>query len=371
MFKRSFLCLFILSTLLFAGCIITGKVVDENGTGVAGITVILSGDQSRVVTTDSDGKYKFGDSMNSDFIPAGNYTVTPSEFGCSFTPASASFTIENQRPAIGVNFTVSGSTFVDTSYGTVKGFADDANTWAWKGIPFARPPVGDLRWMAPEDPESWEGVRQADEFCDWCPQYFVEDAGPPPSIPIITGSEDCLYVNIWRPQSEEKNLPVYFWIHGGGNSIGTAAMTIYDGSKMASNSNLIVVTTNYRLGPLGWFTHPALRNGDEMNDSGNYGTLDIIMALKWVRENIEAFGGDPDNVTIAGESAGAQNVHSLLLSPLATGLFHKAIAQSGGPWTDSVEDGDASADEVIDELMAIDGISRDGMNDNQIVDYLK
>ncbi len=260
-------------------------------------------------------------------------------------------------------------TVIRTEYGRVKGILDDNNILSWKGIPFAKPPVGDLRWKRPEKPDRWDGVKQTVEFCDECTQYAADAKD-------IIGSEDCLYLNVWRPNSKKTKLPVYFWIHGGGNSTGTAGLSMYDGSKIAGNGNLIVVTPNYRLGPLGWFTHPVLRKGKKgtaMSDSGNYGTLDIIMALKWVRENIKAFGGDPNNVTIGGESAGAWDVYMLLISPAAEGLFHKAMAQSGvlGFFTNSVADGDASADKKIDALMAIDGISRDGMKDNQIAHYLR
>jgi len=260
-------------------------------------------------------------------------------------------------------------TVVETEYGRIEGLlGPDNDTVSWVGIPFAKPPVGDLRWKRPDDPEKWDGVRQAFEFCDQCTQY--NEAWE------VVGSEDCLYLNVWRPDSEETDLPVYFWIHGGGNSIGSAIYTSYDGSHMASSNNVVVVSTNYRLGPLGWFTHPSLRKdkkGSQMSDSGNYGTLDIIMALKWVKENIGSFGGNPKNVTIAGESSGGANVFALLLSPLAAGLFHKAIVQSGFPWADSVEAGDESAEDVIDELMASDGISdlKDGMKENQIADYLR
>ena len=265
------------------------------------------------------------------------------------------------------------SLVVETKYGDVEGVYDANNTLAWKGIPFAKPPVGKRRWEKPKKPAEWDGVRETKEFSEPCPQYLeVPVPGGAPTYEII-GSEDCLYLNVWRPNSEEV-LPTYVWIHGGGNSIGTAGESLYDGSNLASNGNLVVVTTNYRLGPLGWFTNPVLRKGNKghaLSDSGNYGTLDIIMALKWVRKNIAAFGGDPNSVTIAGESAGGINVYSLLLSPIAAGLFDKAISQSGFPWTDTVTDGDASSDRVIDELMTLDGISRDGMKDRQIADYLK
>jgi para-nitrobenzyl esterase len=158
---------------------------------------------------------------------------------------------------------------------------------------------------------------QADGFSSECTQYseFGE----------IIGDEDCLYLNVWRPQTEETDLPVYFWIHGGGNSIGTASSLMYDGSNVTSKGNLVVVTINYRLGPLGWFTHPELRNGTPLDNSGNYGTMDMVKALDWVKNNISSFGGDPDKVTIAGESAGGSDVNSLVMSPHAAGLFHRGI----------------------------------------------
>ncbi len=147
------------------------------------------------------------------------------------------------------------------------------------------------------------------------------------------GSEDCLFLNVWRPRTAERGLPVYVWIHGGGNSIGSASMTDeYSGTRLAHRSNMVFVSLNYRLGPFGWFTHPALREGTSAeDDSGNFGTLDIVHALRWIRDNIEAFGGDPGLVAVTGESAGGLNVLSLMISPPAEGLFHRVIAQSP-PW---------------------------------------
>jgi para-nitrobenzyl esterase len=244
---------------------------------------------------------------------------------------------------------------VQTLFGPVKGFKYE-DTWTWKAIPYARPPVGELRWKAPQDPETWTKPREGKKFCSQCPQYTINNLAT--SAVSVTGSEDCLYLNIWRPQSKERDLPVYFWIHGGGNSLGTASYDGYDGTNIARESSLVVVTVNYRIGPLGWFTHPALHGGQlgsELDDSGNYGTLDLIKALEWVHDNIAAFGGDPGNVTIAGESAGAINVFSLLISPLASGLFHRAIAQSGMPVATPVAVGEASAREVLADLLMDDG----------------
>lgn len=276
--------------------------------------------------------------------------------------------------------TWTGNATVDTLYGPVQGF-EYQGTWTWKAIPYARPPVGDLRWKAPQDPEPWTEPRRETSFCSSCPQYAVAELTG--SAASVVGSEDCLYLNVWRPQSKEQDLPVYFWIHGGGNSLGTASTDAYDGTGIARESNLVVVTMNYRIGPLGWFTHPTLRSGgpgSELDASGNYGTLDLVKALEWVHDNIAAFGGDPDNVTIAGESAGAINVFSLLISPPASGLFHRAIAQSGMPVATPVADGDASAREVLANLLVDDGTASDAgaadallgqMSDTEIADYLR
>jgi para-nitrobenzyl esterase len=246
-----------------------------------------------------------------------------------------------------------------TEYGYASGIETRADTWAWLGIPYAEPPIGDLRWMAPQNPQSWNDIFVTDRFCSGCTQYGGYFTYMDPSTyGELVGSEDCLCLNIWRPATEDNNLPVFFWIHGGGNSIGEAGLGVYDGANMAHHSNVIVVTVNHRLGPFGWFNHFALKTGDALNDSGNFGTLDIIKALGWVSENISRFGGDPDNVTIAGQSAGGYNVLSLMLSPLAEGLFHRAVVQSGPQMsTSSVEEGQEKAQGVITELLLADGYS--------------
>jgi para-nitrobenzyl esterase len=225
-----------------------------------------------------------------------------------------------------------------TLQGDVVGGAGHFGSDAWLGVPFAAAPVGDLRWRAPHPPSPWQGTRETLRFGPGCPQ-FATSIGGDDSAPDghLTGNEDCLYLNIWAPHLSaaqvpkgSDRLPVMFWIHGGGNSIGRAAM--YDGGHLASAENVIVVTTQYRLGPLGWFRHKSLRGGaaDATEASGDFGTLDLERGLEWVRDNISAFGGDPGNVTIFGESAGGQNVYSLLVSPKAKGLFHHAIVESGG-----------------------------------------
>ncbi len=256
---------------------------------------------------------------------------------------------------------------VETLYGPVRSYGDIADTWVWKAIPFAKPPVGDLRWKAPQDPDVWEEVREEQQFCPPCSQTLM----------INVGSEDCLYLNIWRPQTQEKDLPVYFWIHGGGNSLGAAMLPDYNGANLASKANMVVVTTSYRLGPMGWLTYRALRSGEpdadrdtKMDDSGNYGTLDLIKGLSWMKDNIAAFGGNPNNVTIAGESAGGINVLSLLISPPATGLFHRAVSQSGYTTTSTVEEGDASARAMILNLLIKDRTAADELEAETILNNM-
>ncbi len=219
--------------------------------------------------------------------------------------------------------------------GEIIGFQGSYDVHAWLGIPYARPPTGDLRWKAPLSVESWQERKEALKPGSICTQMPISPGDTPGPI----GDEDCLYLNVWAPRKSaqkaaagEDILPVMFWIHGGGNSMGDGGSPIYDGSLLASEQDVVVVTINYRLGPLGWFVHPALRGAgtSEEDRSGNFGTLDIIAALQWVQSNIAVFGGDPGNVTIFGESAGGFDVLTMMASPLAEGLFHKAISQSGG-----------------------------------------
>jgi para-nitrobenzyl esterase len=173
------------------------------------------------------------------------------------------------------------------------------------------------------------------------------------------GSEDCLYLNVWRPKSNDDGLPVFLYVHGGMNMVGESATSLYHGSNLAHEGNMIVVTINYRLGPMGWFAHPVLKTGDPLDDSGNYGLLDIIQALTWVQKNIETFGGDPGNVTLAGESAGGANVISLLASPAASGLFHRAVSMSPASTDKSVPIGDAHevTSGVLLNLLINDGLA--------------
>ena len=222
----------------------------------------------------------------------------------------------------------------DTATGKVLGFNDAYNTQAWLGIPYAQAPVGDLRWRAPQPASDWQGVRHATQYGEPCVQYWGGLAAQDGETGSLIGSEDCLSLNIWAPRATNsaiqiKELPVMVWIHGGGNDSGTAKL--YQAHHLAGSQNVIVVLINYRVGLLGWFSHQSIRDtASNLEDaSGNFGTLDIIHSLKWVRDNIGSFGGDAGNVTIFGESAGGRNVYSMLASPLAKGLFHRAISQSG------------------------------------------
>jgi len=235
------------------------------------------------------------------------------------------------------------------------------NTLSWKAIPYARPPVGELRWKAPQAPAKYAVPLKALQYCEICPQYIDHD-GNPATPQIVQGSEDCLYLNVWRPRTPVANLPVFFWIHGGGNSIQWPLASDTEGAFLANRQNLVVVSANYRLGPMGFLHHPALQSGkkgDEKSDSGNYALLDLIQALSWVKANIRAFGGDPENVTIAGESAGGQNVLSLIASPLAKGLFQRAISQSGSVRVSTPAQGAAHAESVMARLLVKDGKASD------------
>ncbi|HEA22261.1 hypothetical protein LCGC14_1160320 [marine sediment metagenome] len=203
--------------------------------------------------------------------------------------------------------------------GTVQGLVQDSLT-IFKGIPFASPPLGDLRWKAPQPVKSWEGVKQTTEFAS-APIQGNDQNGK---------SEDCLYLNVWTPTtSPEEKIPVLVWIYGGGFSFGATSEPVYDGATLAKKG-VILVSIAYRVGQIGFLAHPELSAENADNVSGNYGILDQIAGLKWVKDNIAAFGGDPEKVTIFGESAGGISVSMLCASPLAKGLFQGAISQSGG-----------------------------------------
>jgi para-nitrobenzyl esterase len=222
------------------------------------------------------------------------------------------------------------------SGGGVIGYVDTTTgAHAWRAIPFAAPPVGDLRWRAPRPPAAWTGQRTAVTAAPWCPQQLSAlDGVEKARWGEIVGQEDCLYLDVYAPpmtaqQAAGARLPVMMWIHGGSNTWGRAEQ--YDGSALAARFKVVVVVVQYRLGALGWMSLDALRQGGTLPDdaSANFGTLDHIRALEWIASDIGAFGGDASRVTIFGESAGGHNVAALLASPRAKGLFHRAIIQSG------------------------------------------
>jgi para-nitrobenzyl esterase len=284
-----------------------------------------------------------------------------------------------------------------TASGPVVGAVGDYDDHAWRGIPYAAAPVGALRWRAPQPAKAWTETREALSFGSPCTQFTSKFGGVPGRDGAVGGSEDCLHLNVYAPRfapdavpTGNARLPVMVWIHGGGNTIGQAGF--FNGGHLAVAERVIVVTINYRLGPFGWLRHAALRDGaTPAEQSGNFGTLDQIAALTWVRDNIAAFGGDPGNVTIFGESAGGRNVFTLLLSPPAKGLYHRAIVQSGGLYasdlaaaehpTDAAPPGDkASSGEAVLALLQTDGTAADravakaraaAMSAGQLASYLR
>lgn len=214
---------------------------------------------------------------------------------------------------------------IDT--GAVRGTSADGVV-SFKGIPFAQPPVGDLRWRPPQPVKRWSGERDAKSYGADC----MQDPFPGDAAPLgVPPAEDCLYMNVWRPAtgSSSEKLPVMVWIYGGGFVNGGSSPSVYDGSEFAK-SGVVLVSFNYRLGNFGFFAHPALATEQKDGMFGNYGIMDQVAALQWVKRNVAAFGGDPNNITIFGESAGGISVHILMTSPLSQNLFQKAIVQSGG-----------------------------------------
>jgi para-nitrobenzyl esterase len=234
---------------------------------------------------------------------------------------------------LATSFTVFGQErTARTDSGSVQGVAgSDSQVSVYLGIPYAAPPVGELRWRAPQPVATWKGVRAANHFSASCMQHIAGERLPwtKPFMAQLPVSEDCLYLNVWTSGGKSKELkPVLFWIHGGGFTEGAASPTIFSGENLAK-SGIVVVSINYRLGMMGFFALPELTSESEHHASGNYGMLDMVAALEWTRKNIRAFGGDPDKVTIDGQSAGASAVQFLTASPLAKGLFRGAIIESG------------------------------------------
>jgi carboxylesterase type B len=273
-----------------------------------------------------------------------------------------------------------------TTFGPVVGtdLSAASGTYVWKGVPYARPPVGDRRWKAPSDPDSWASPRPTQQFGHACAQASrlygpgqnnKYDATIGTSLGKTVGSEDCLYLNIWRPATAAVQLPVIVWVHGGSNISGYTADPMYDGANLARTANAVFVSVNYRLGVLGFFNLGQLKTGNPLDDSGNFALLDIIKALQFVQRNIAAFGGDPGNVTLMGESAGAVNVYAVMTSPLLVdakpALVHKLLPISGGISPSSelpagsvatlapVEAFRGQADLLLRELLIADGQATD------------
>ena len=294
----------------------------------------------------------------------------------------------------------------NTALGEVQGVEDGAsNTFSWKGIPFAKPPVGSLRWRAPQEPAAWATTRETRSFGPACAQYGRVygpgannryDATIGTTLNQAVGNEDCLYLNVWRPATEDKNLPVIVFFHGGSNVSGYTADPVYDGAQLARNANAIVVTPNFRLGILGFLNLPQLKTGDASVDSGNFALLDSIKALQFVRSNAAVFGGNPDNVTIMGQSAGAINVWALQTSPQMLAakpqLFHRVVPMSGGismasnlprgslPTLNPASAALAQGNVLAQNLVIADGLATDaptaqaylaGLSKEQVAEYLR
>ena len=231
-----------------------------------------------------------------------------------------------------------------TNSGPVVGYVDQSGIHKWLGIPFAESPVQELRWRAPKKIKSWEETKEVNFFSKPCVQFQSSLTANGLVKPgEVIGSEDCLYLNIYAPylkkngiKNNNESLPVMIWIHGGGNTTGMPSE--YNPEKFVQSENIIFVSIAYRLGFFGWLSHPLIREQEGLDATANFGLLDQIMAIKWIKENIQFFGGNPNNITIFGESAGGQNVVALYASPLAKGLFEKAISQSGGTTVTSIKD---------------------------------
>ena len=245
----------------------------------------------------------------------------------------------------------SQSQTIETSTGKVRG-RSDSGIHVFKGIPFAQPPVDANRWQVAQPHPGWSGTIEADAFGSMSWQTVSNETGilsfGDNNQPAL--NEDCLTLNLWTPGLGDKARPVLYWIHGGGFEIGTGASAIYDGTRLATRGDVVVVSINYRLGALGFLNLNNITEG-RISASGNEGLTDQVMGLQWVRENVARFGGDPANVTIFGESAGGMSVGSLLAFPQATGLFHKAIPQSGASHTgNTLDKATVIADRVLQKL---------------------
>ncbi|SPJ16800.1 Carboxylesterase type B (modular protein) [Burkholderiales bacterium] len=292
-----------------------------------------------------------------------------------------------------------------TQYGLIEGVDDTGHsgTFYWLGVPFAKPPVGALRWKAPVDPDPWTLTQSTKAFGNACVQNGAlygpganntYDTTIASTMNQAVGSEDCLYLNVWRPATQEANLPVIVFIHGGSWIMGYTADPMYNGANLARIANAVVITVNYRLGVFGWFNLAQLKTGNANDDSGNFGTLDNVKALQWVNRNIGEFGGNAGNVTVMGQSAGAANTWALLVAAQtrSAGLFHRIAAISGGmslssdlpagaiPWEQPASYSAAQGNALLNNLLIADGKASDQASASafvatqtsaQIADYLR
>ena len=328
-----------LCTFHQTGTALTGACTNAQG-GPYPVTGIVRGD---TLTFQHGGDYQgtaltiiYTATFASPTELKGSVDVEPFAVSGTFSaqPAGAADSAASATPS--ASHRTSPADTVRTRYGVLSGTtAAVPGVRAYLGIPFAAPPVGDLRWRAPRAPASWDGVRAADRFSPACTQPGPKAFGPWTLEFLLRGpvSEDCLYLNVWTSAPADAGTagpprPVFVYIYGGGFSSGSGDVPVYDGARLAERG-LVVVTINYRVGALGFLAHPALTAESPAHASGNYGLLDQVAALRWVRDNIAAFGGDPGRVTIAGQSAGAISVYLLTASPLARGLFQRAVIESG------------------------------------------
>ena len=239
--------------------------------------------------------------------------------------------------------------------------------WSFSGIPYAAAPVGPLRWHPPQEPETWDGIRDASTFGPIAPQPAAVPGIMSPSDPEASEpqSEDCLSLNVWTPAlprdvgpSSGQGKPVMVWIHGGGFTSGSGSVFLYRGGNLVRNGDAVVVTINYRLGALGFLGHSRMRGRD--GSMGNWGIRDQLAALSWIRDNIAAFGGDPQNVTVFGESAGGFSVSTLLGTPAAQGLFGRAVVQSGGAHLHSIGEAEHAAERLV-QILGVAAPDRDSL----------
>ncbi len=240
---------------------------------------------------------------------------------------------------------VAGPGLARTTLGLAEGVevtAPDGKVWAWRGLPYAAPPLGALRWRPPAPAGCWEGTRRFETFGARCPQLGAQGG--------YAGDEDCLTLNVWAPTAGSSGRPVWVFLHGGGNTVGAASEPLYDGAIAAAEQDLVVITLQYRLGALGFFSHPALDAERAERVSGNYGLLDQQAALRWVQENVAAFGGDPTKVLLFGESAGAQDTLAHFVSPGAAGLARAMLVQSGGYYSQTLAESHAAMTAVVDAV---------------------